>query len=54
MTRRWGAAVLALLLGLLLRGPALLSRAMGNVGMAALRNALVFAANMSRCTTTAR
>ena len=44
MIRRWGVAALALLLGLLLRGPALLSRAMGNVGMAALRNALTFEA----------
>ena len=42
MIRRWGLAALALLLGLLLRGPALLSRVMGNVGMVALRNALVF------------
>ena len=42
MIRRWGVAALALLLGLLLRGPALLSRVMGNVGMVALRNALVF------------
>jgi len=43
MTWRWKVAMLALLL-LLLRGPALLSRAMGNAGMAALRDAVAFEA----------